>query len=332
MVPEALTDPLMRAGIRLACARRLSAVSRGGASAERERYRAWVEELRRSPVAIETRAANRQHYEVPAEFFRLILGPRLKYSSGYWREGVETLAAAEEEMLALTCDRAQIEDGMSILDLGCGWGSLTGWLAERYPACRILAVSNSTQQRETIASLAYANVEVVTSDANGFEPGRRFDRVVSVEMMEHTRNWGVLLDRIGSWLEPDGALFVHVFSHRHYAYPYERGWMARNFFTGGQMPSHGLLAEFQGRLAIEASWELSGRHYERTAEAWLANLDLNRAEVVALLGRSGYWRWRAFLLACAELWGYRGGSEWQVSHYRLAAPVRVAGPQPAAAR
>ncbi len=225
-------------------------------------------------------------------------------------------------MLRLTCARAEIEDGMEILDLGCGWGSLTGWLAERYPSARILAVSNARAQRETIEARGHPNVEVVTADANVFDPGRRFDRVVSVEMLEHTRNWESLLGRVASWLEPDGRAFVHVFTHRRFGYPYEDGWMARRFFTGGQMPAHDQLLRFQRDLLVERRWAVSGRHYERTANAWLENLDAARAEAIRLVGRRGYLRWRAFLLACAELWGYRGGDEWLVGHYLLAPATR----------
>ena len=310
MAAEVLADPLLRAGIRAACALRLAR--------ERRRPRTgWVEELRRSPIAVETAAANEQHYEVEPEFFRLVLGPRLKYSCCAWPTGIDTLADAEEAMLALTCERAGIEDGMEILDLGCGWGSLSAWLSDRYPGARILAVSNSHAQRATIEELRLPNVEVVTADANVFHPGRRFDRVVSVEMMEHTRNWEAMLRRMASWLDPGGRAFVHVFSHRSLSYPYEDGWMARNFFTGGLMPSHDLLLAFQDDFVVERRWALSGRHYERTANAWVDNLDAHRDEVRALVGRGGYWRWRAFLLACAELWGFRGGTEWLVSHYLL---------------
>jgi cyclopropane-fatty-acyl-phospholipid synthase len=328
VVPETLSDPLVRAGIRVACRRRLASVRRGGLEAQQARLEAWLGELRASPVAIETVRTNAQHYEVAPELFRLILGPRLKYSCCLWPQGVESLAHAEEAMLALSCRRAGVEDGMEILDLGCGWGSLSGWLAQRYPSSRILAVSNSARQRATIEALGLANVEVVTADANGFEPGRRFDRVLSIEMMEHTRNWETLLQRVASWLHPDGRVFVHVFTHRRFAYPYERGWMARNFFSGGQMPSHELLFRFSRHLGVEESWVVPGRHYARTAEAWLANLDDNRAAVRRLVGPRGYWRWRAFLLACAELWGYGGGAEWQVSHYRLAPGYRVDAPAP----
>jgi cyclopropane-fatty-acyl-phospholipid synthase len=306
-------DPLLRALIRAVCATRL----------RRERRRApgfkdvFVERLRRSPIAEQVEKANEQHYGVPAEFFRLVLGPRLKYSACLWPDGVETLAEAEEAMLALTCERARVEDGMTLLDLGCGWGSLTGWLSQRYPASRIVAVSNSRLQREWIESFRLPNVDVVTADVNRLELDQRFDRILSVEMLEHMRNYEALFARIASWLEPEGRFFCHVFSHDRFAYPYEDGWMARRFFTGGTMPSHDLLPRFDRDLALEEHWRVSGVHYARTAEAWVERLDAHRAEVELVVGRRGAASWRVFFLACAELWAYRGGTEWLVSHYRF---------------
>ena len=312
-------DPVLRAGIRAVCAARL----------RRERRRppgfkdAFVERLRESPIAAQVEKANEQHYEVPAEFFRLVLGPRLKYSSGLWPAGVETLAQAEEAMLALSCERAGVEDGMTLLDLGCGWGSLTGWLSERYPASRIVAVSNSRLQRGWIESLRLPNVRVVTADVNRLELDQRYDRVLSIEMLEHMRNYEALFGRIASWLEPDGAFFCHVFSHGRFAYPYEEGWIARRFFTGGTMPSDDLLPRFDRDLALEAHWRVSGLHYARTADAWLERLDANRAEVERAVGRRSAASWRVFFLACAELWGYHGGTEWLVSHYRFSKRATV---------
>jgi cyclopropane-fatty-acyl-phospholipid synthase len=312
-------DPLLRAAIRVTCAVRLQRARHGSAAA-------FADQLRGAPIAENVEMANEQHYELPPEFFRLVLGPRLKYSSCLWPDGVETLAQAEEAMLELTCARAGVEDGMELLDLGCGWGSLTFWLAERYPNARVLAVSNSQLQRAYIESRRPANVQVLAADVNGLELERRFDRILSVEMLEHLRNYEALFARIASWLVPDGRFFCHVFSHRRHAYAYERGWMARRFFTGGTMPSHDLLPRFQRDLVLEADWRVGGEHYARTAEAWLERMNENRGAIVAVLeraygpGRGRAWaaNWRVFFLACAELWGYRNGGEWQVSHYRFA--------------
>jgi len=306
----ALPDPLLRAGIRAACAGRLRRERR------LDRKEAFIRSLAHEPVALAVETANEQHYEVPTEFFRLVLGPRLKYSSCWWPAGVDTLAQAEDAMLALTCERAGVEDGMRILDLGCGWGSLTLWLAERYPHAHVTAVSNSTTQKECIDAHGAPNVEVITADANRlrFAP-RRFDRILSVEMLEHMRNYETLLRRMSSWLADDGRAFVHVFTHRELAYPYDRGWMTRRFFTAGTMPSHDLLPRF---LAVERDWVVDGTHYARTAEAWLRRMDERRDAIVGVLGsRAAFNEWRVFFLACAELWGYRDGREWQVSHYRF---------------
>jgi cyclopropane-fatty-acyl-phospholipid synthase len=306
-------DPLLRAGIRAACATRLRRERRRWPDAKE----AFVEQLRSSPIAAQVDKPNEQHYEVPAEFFRLVLGPRLKYSSCLWPDGVDSLAVAEEAMLALTCERAGIENGMTLLDLGCGWGSLTGWLSERYPHSEILAVSNSRPQREWIESLGLRNVRVLTADVNHLELAERFDRVLSIEMLEHMRNYEALFARIASWLEPGGRFFCHVFSHDRFAYPYDGGWMTRRFFTAGTMPSDDLFPRFDRDLVVEEQWRFSGMHYARTAEAWLEQLDANRAAVDRVVGRRPAEEWRVFFLACAGLWGYRGGEEWLVSHYRF---------------
>lgn len=336
-----LPDPVVRAGIRRLLRRRLAgeaeAAAREGAAARLAR---WADEMRAGPIAVHAEAAKKQHYEVPTEFFRLVLGHRLKYSSGYWPEGIAGLDAAEDAMLTLTAERAGLADGQRVLDLGCGWGSLALWLAERDRATHITAVSHSATQRAYIegeaARRGLANVRVVTQDVSAFQPQGRFDRVVSVEMFEHLRNWEQMLGRIAGWLEPQGAVFLHVFAHRRWAYPFEdqgpSDWMARHFFTGGHMPSVDLLLQFQRDLEVSERWEVAGTHYARTAEAWLANMDRHRPAVQALFRQvygseaCRFWNyWRAFFMACAELWGWAGGNEWLVAHARLR-PRRAATP------
>jgi cyclopropane-fatty-acyl-phospholipid synthase len=324
-------DRLIRAGIRTLIRQRLRGERRDSIEALREHQRAFVASLRQSPIAVETLAANEQHYEVPPEFFLHALGKRLKYSCCYYPAGSESLDEAEEHMLTLTCERAQVQDGMDILELGCGWGSLTLWMAEHYPKARITAVSNSRPQREFILERCrepgLGNVVIITADMNHFTTDLRFDRILSVEMFEHMRNYELLLRRIASWMKPEARLFVHIFCHREYAYAFKtegpNNWMGRNFFTGGIMPSYDLLLCFQDDVTIEDRWQLSGKHYQRTAEQWLSNMDRRQGQIMPVLedayGKkdAALWfrRWRIFFMACAELWGFRGGEEWLVAQY-----------------
>ncbi|HOJ68354.1 MAG TPA: cyclopropane-fatty-acyl-phospholipid synthase family protein [Candidatus Hydrogenedentes bacterium] len=322
-------DFLVRAGIRrlLRAREKSMPVDAGDA--------AFLASLYDGPIAIAVDRANEQHYELPSAFFEAVLGPRLKYSCCLFPTGVESLAEAEEKMLALTAVRARLEDGQRILELGCGWGSLSLWMAERFPGSRVLAVSNSSSQRAFILDRAsqrgLTNLDVVTRDMNEFDPGgERFDRVVSVEMFEHMRCWRRLLERIRGWLKPDGRLFLHVFCHREYAYPYEirdaSDWMARYFFTGGMMPSWDLAFRMgrQAGLEPEDRWMVNGGHYGMTCRRWLERMDAARpalAEVFqAAYGADAptWWqRWRIFHMACEELFRWRGGNAWFVGHYRL---------------
>ena len=327
-----LPDAVIRSGIRRLLARRLQQEGRGDTEADRLRQRDFFEQLRRSPLAVDTGAANRQHYELPPEFFGRVLGPRRKYSSCLYLPGVTDLAAAEEAMLRLTCQRAGLADGMDILELGCGWGALTLWMAEHYPQARITAVSNSAPQRRfidgTCRERGLGNVRIITADMSDFTTGDTFDRVETVEMFEHMRNYAELLRRIAGWLRADGRLFVHIFCHREFAYLFqtagEDDWMGRYFFTGGIMPSDHLLFYFNDHLAVEDHWRVNGRHYQRTCDSWLERMDGERRKVLKIFrevyeGEALVWfqRWRVFFMACAELFGYGDGNEWFVSHYLL---------------
>ncbi len=294
---------------------------------------AFIASLAEEPVALETEAANEQHYEVPTAFFEQVLGPHMKYSSAYFATPTTTLAQAEEAMLSLTCARADLYDGMQILELGCGWGSLSLWMATHYPKSNIVAVSNSATQRAHIESACRArgitNLQVITEDMNHFSPQTQFHRVVSVEMFEHMRNWPELLRRVRSWLHPGGRLFLHVFCHRQYCYPYVAdadSWMARYFFTGGIMPSFDLLDQFKDDLKVEERWSVNGAHYGRTLRAWLDQMDAQRQDVLPILTTAygahdaarWFQRWRMFFLASSAFFHHRGGEEWFVAHYRLA--------------
>lgn len=325
-------DTTLRHGIRTLCERH--AVELGRAGAPEADIEAFVRRMRAAPVAPVPEAANLQHYEVPPEFFARILGPHRKYSCCFWDEGARDLGAAEEAALAATCAHADLADGQRILELGCGWGSLALWMAERFPRSPVTAISNSAPQRRWIRAEAerrgLANVQVHTIDANDFVPEGPFDRVVSVEMFEHLRNWEEMLGRVARALAPEGRVFLHVFCHRATAYEYRtdrpEDWLGRHFFTGGMMPSRDLLHRLDLPLAVEAEWTWSGENYRRTANAWLERLDAERGPVERILASCGsprdaareFRRWRMFLLACAEMFGLRGGQEWMVLHSRLA--------------
>ncbi|MEI6870864.1 MAG: cyclopropane-fatty-acyl-phospholipid synthase family protein [Verrucomicrobiota bacterium] len=333
---DRIPDPLIRLGIRFLLWRTLQARRAATPELRRAALLRHVEELKTSPIAVQTGAANEQHYEVPTVFYQRALGKRLKYSSGYWDSGVSNLDQAEERMLALTAKRAELANGQNILELGCGWGSLSLWMAEHFPQANITAVSNSRTQKLHIDSEAqkrgFTNLTIITADMNDFQHPGGFDRVVSVEMFEHMKNYRLLMAKVAGWLAPGGKLFVHIFTHRDIAYHYEdRGpsdWITRYFFAGGQMPSDDLLLYFQDDLRIENHWVVSGEHYAQTAEAWLVNMDSNRAEIWPLFeetygkqnARKWWVYWRVFFLSCAELWGYAGGKEWMVSHYLFQKP------------
>lgn len=326
-----LPDFLIRYGIRKLCRQRL----REEMAQDVERYSArknsLIKQLRESPIAIETQAANEQHYEVPAIFYQHALGKNLKYSGCYWPESVNNLDEAEDKILAMYAKRGQFKDGQNILELGCGWGSITLYLAAHFPNSTITGVSNSNSQREYIMAQAQArglnNVNIITCDVNELALDDQFDRVISIEMFEHVRNYQFLLNKIASWVKPEGKLFIHVFCHKDVVYPFEvegeDNWMGRYFFTGGLMPSSDTLLHFQDMFSIEKQWLMNGQHYEKTANAWLENADKHKENIMPVFEQTygkkdaevWFQRWRIFFMSCAELFGYNKGNEWMVSHY-----------------
>lgn len=324
-------DFIIRAKIRALLRQRLKDESKGDIEADQAHFMKLVEELKNSPIAVETKAANEQHYEVPTEFFKYCMGKHMKYSSGYWKPGVTDFDQSESDMLEITTQRAELKDGMDILELGCGWGSLTLFMAAKYPNARITGVSNSRTQREHILGEAQKrglhNIEIITADMNVFSIDKKFDRVVSVEMFEHMRNYEKLLARVASFLNDGGKLFVHIFTHKDIAYKFEivddSDWMSKYFFSGGIMPSDHLLLYFPDHFGIEKHWRVNGMHYSKTSEGWLSNMDKHKAQIMPIFEKTYgadkatlWWAyWRIFYMACAELWGYNGGNEWIVSHY-----------------
>ena len=292
---------------------------------------ALIDELKASPIAVNTADANTQHYEVPTEFYTYCLGKHLKYSSGYWKDGVTDIDTSEEDMLWLTCERAELQNGQDVLELGCGWGSLSLFMAAKFTQSRFTVVSNSRTQKlyidEQAVKRGIKNLIVITIDINVFTIDKTFDRVVSVEMFEHMRNYQKLMAKVAAVLKPGGKLFVHIFTHKEYAYKFEvkddSDWMSKYFFTGGIMPSDDLLLYFNDDLSIQNHWHVSGMHYSKTSEAWLQNMDKHKAQIMPLFektygaGNAVKWwvYWRIFYMACAELWKYNNGEEWIVSHY-----------------
>lgn len=324
-------DFLLRRGIRKLLAQRLADEDKGGVEAQQAHLMALIDQLKASPIAVNTTEANVQHYEVPTQFYQYCLGKNLKYSSGYWKDGVTDIDTSEDDMLELTCQRAELQDGQQVLELGCGWGSLSLYMAAKYPGSTFKVVSNSRTQKqfidETAKSRGIKNLVVITADMNTFSIDDQFDRIVSVEMFEHMRNYQLLMQKVASFLKPDGKLFIHIFTHKEYAYLFEviddTDWMSKYFFTGGIMPSDDLLLYFNDHLTVEKHWHVSGTHYAKTSEAWLKNMDAHKAEIIPLFKQTygedqaiKWWvYWRIFYMACAELWNYKGGNEWIVSHY-----------------
>ena len=324
-------DFLIRAGIRNLCRKRLQQCKHDDCEANAELAEKYIIESDASPMAVLTEKANQQHYEVPAEFYRHALGKNLKYSSCYYDSNTKSLDDAEDRALALTCDHAKLENELDILELGCGWGSLSLWMAKNFPDSQITSISNSNSQREYILGQArnrgYKNLKVITADINEFTTESTYDRVVSVEMFEHVRNHRELFSRINNWLRPGGKLFTHVFCHRSTSYPFEvegeDDWMSKHFFSGGTMPADELFLRISGNLELEHRWRWSGKHYAQTSEDWVANIDQHREEILKLFNRDlsmaeahrTFHRWRIFFLACAETFGFSNGQEWWVSHY-----------------
>jgi cyclopropane-fatty-acyl-phospholipid synthase len=328
LVPE----QIIRLAIRVMLKHKLSTLYNVSAEEQQIQFSNFLDRLRSSPIAIDTKIANEQHYELPTEFFKLVLGPRLKYSCALWPVNTNSLATAELQMLDIYCQRAEIANGQTILDLGCGWGSMSLYIAEKYPQSQITALSNSSTQKayieETASSKGFTNIEVITANIVDWETSKKYDRIISIEMLEHMKNYEMLFAKLKHWLCRDGKLFAHIFCHKNFAYDYESedDWLAEHFFSGGTMPAKDLFLYFQKDIVLLKHWIVDGTHYQKTSEAWLDNMK-NKKEQILPIVESTYGKenakkwwiyWQVFFLACAELFGYRNGSEWLVSHYLFA--------------
>lgn len=324
-----MPDTVIRVGIRKLLRDRLKLETKARRVEQLDHLYSFIGLMRSGPIAVATDTANEQHYEVPSDLFQTFMGPHLKYSSGFWPAASTSLAEAEAAMLELTCLRAELGDGMDILELGCGWGSLSLWMAEHFPHAKITAVSNSRTQKKFIDARGFQNLDVVTADMNTFSTDRKYDRVVSVEMFEHMRNWPELLHRINCWLKDDGRLFIHIFVHRELAYLFnesgKNNWMAEHFFKEGMMPAENLLFMLNDDLLVEKHWRVNGKHYAKTLRAWLDAIDRNKETAIEILARQlgedeavfQFGRWRIFFMACEELFGFKEGNEWYIAHYLL---------------
>ena len=326
-----IPDIFIRQGIKNLLRQRLRDEKKENPEKQKQHLLDLVQELKNSPIAVHTKDANEQHYEVPTEFFQYCLGKHLKYSSGFWKENVRDIDQSESDMLELTCERAQLQDGQQVLELGCGWGSLSLFMSAKYPGSEFTVVSNSKTQKlyidEQAKKRGIKNLSVITCDINEFSIDKKFDRVVSVEMFEHLRNYHLLFKRIASFMNDDAKMFVHIFTHKEFAYKFEvkdeSDWMSKYFFTGGIMPSNDLFSYFNDDLVIREQWIVNGIHYSKTSEAWLKNMDKNKSAIIPLFEKTygkenalKWWvYWRIFYMACAELWGFNKGEEWMVCHY-----------------
>jgi len=331
LINNQIPDFIIRLGIRKYLKQRLQEENKGNSEAQQHHFLEFVSQLKASPIAVNTADANEQHYEVPTQFYQYCLGENLKYSCGLWNPGVSDINTSEKDMLELTCERAELVNGQHVLELGCGWGSLSLFMAARYPESKFKVVSNSRTQKQHIDKEAkkrnIQNLTVITADMNSFQIDEKFDRVVSVEMFEHMRNYQLLMKKVASFLKDQGKLFVHIFTHKEYAYLFEvkdeTDWMSKYFFTGGVMPSNDLLLHFNDDLYIEHQWLVNGTHYAKTSEAWLANMDKHKSLIMPLFEQTygkadalKWWvYWRIFFMSCAELWNFNQGNEWMVSHY-----------------